>query len=217
MARLCLAAGLIVSTAAAGRAQQDAPEGAVRITKARQAAPVEQTSYFDGNNAASQDMTTFRPTSFHGQTEVVNGPVASESYVVESGDCDCHKCRKFRKTHHFDGDCPDGGKSCFGKHGSFYADKHGNGQGMVNYFACKFGYFIPTGNGGAGAPYFGHYARVYPQDVNHFDQRDGQLYGAQGYGAPIAVPLAPVVGHTYNYGWGVPSSRLTPVSNVAPR
>jgi len=31
------------------------------------------------------------------------------------------------------------------------------------------------------------------------------------------VPMAPVVNHTYNYGWGIPSSRLTPVSHpVAP-
>lgn len=81
------------------------------------------------------------------------------------------------------------------------------------YIRCKFGYFYPTGNGGTGVPPFGKYARVYPEDVNYFDGRDGQLYGAQGYGVPIGVPLAPVVGHTYNYGWGIPSSRLTPVSH----
>lgn len=80
------------------------------------------------------------------------------------------------------------------------------------YMRCKFGYFYPTGNGGTGIPLFGHYARVYPENVNYFDGRDGQVYGAEGYGTPIGVPLAPVVGHTYNYGWGVPSSRLTPVS-----
>jgi hypothetical protein len=88
-------------------------------------------------------------------------------------------------------------------------------QDMVNYFRCKFGYFIPTGAGGAGVPLAGHYSRVYPQDPYHFDQRDGQAWGAQGYGIPMAVPLAPVVGHTYNYGWGTPSSRLTPVSRPA--
>lgn len=88
-------------------------------------------------------------------------------------------------------------------------------QDMINYFHCKFGYFIPTGAGGAGVPFCGKYARVYPQDPYYFDQRDGQAWGAQGYGMPMAVPLAPVVGHTYNYGWGTPSSRLTPVSRPA--
>ena len=92
-----------------------------------------------------------------------------------------------------------------------------SGRDMLGYFHSKFGYFCPSGAGGAGAPFFGKYARVYPQDVNYFDGRDGQLYAAQGYGAPMAVPLAPVVGHTYNYGWGIPSSRLTPISHHAYR
>jgi hypothetical protein len=45
----------------------------------------------------------------------------------------------------------------------------------------------------------------------YFDPRDTELYSAQGYNLPVAVPLAPVVKHQYNYGWGVPSSRLTRV------
>jgi hypothetical protein len=92
----------------------------------------------------------------------------------------------------------------------------GKGSAMIEYFKCKFGCLFPTGCGGAGCPPFGKYARVYPQDPNYFDQRDGQVYGAAGYGMPIAVPLAPVVGHQYNYSWGTPSSRLTPVSRIAP-
>jgi hypothetical protein len=92
---------------------------------------------------------------------------------------------------------------------------NGNCRGLVDYLHCKFGYFIPTGAGGAGVSFCGKYARVYPDDPRYFDQRDGQLWAAQGYGLPMAVPLAPVVGHTYNYGWGIPSSRLTPVSNPA--
>ena len=78
---------------------------------------------------------------------------------------------------------------------------------------CKFGYFIPTGCGGAGCSPFGAYRMVYPVDPSYFDQRDGQVYAASGYGGPVAVPIAPVVEHTYNYGWGVPSSRLTPISH----
>lgn len=78
---------------------------------------------------------------------------------------------------------------------------------------CKFGYFVPTGCGGAGCPPLGHYSMVYPVNPYHFDQRDGQVYAASGYGGPVSVPLAPVVHHTYNYGWGIPSSRLTPISH----
>lgn len=53
---------------------------------------------------------------------------------------------------------------------------------------------------------------IYPADPGYADARDGQVYSAQGYGVPVSVPLAPNVKHTYNYGWGVPSSRLTPVA-----
>lgn len=97
---------------------------------------------------------------------------------------------------------------CDGYHGS-------KRDPMLEYFKCKFGFLIPTGCGGAGCPPFGKYARVYPQNPSYFDQRDGQVYGAAGYGVPISVPLAPVVGHQYNYSWGTPASRLTPVSRLA--
>ena len=84
------------------------------------------------------------------------------------------------------------------------------------YKKCKFGYFIPTGCGGGGCPPFGLYDVVYPVNPQHFDARDGKLYAAQGYGVPMAVPLAPNVRQGYNYGWGIPSSRLTKFSNPAP-
>ncbi len=86
-----------------------------------------------------------------------------------------------------------------------------------NWFRCKFGYFFPNGTCGKGSAIAGHYSMVYPVDPSYQDPRDCQVYAAQGYYGPVAVPLAPVVNHTYNYGWGVPSSRLTPVSHpVAP-
>ncbi len=40
------------------------------------------------------------------------------------------------------------------------------------------------------------------------DPRDTRIYSAQGYNVPVTVPLAPVC-RTYNYGWGIPSTRLT--------
>jgi hypothetical protein len=82
-----------------------------------------------------------------------------------------------------------------------------------NWFRCKFGYFFPSGTCGKGSAIAGHYSMVYPVNPDYQDPRDCQVYAAQGYNGPVAVPLAPVVNHTYNYGWGVPSSRLTPVSH----
>ena len=81
---------------------------------------------------------------------------------------------------------------------------------------CRYGYFIPTGCGGGGCQHFGTYNLLYAANPQYFDQRDGQLYSAQGYGVPMAVPLAPNVANTYNYGWGIPSSRITPISRIAP-
>ena len=78
------------------------------------------------------------------------------------------------------------------------------------------GRFLPNGCGGKGCPPFGHYQMVYPVNPDHFDTRDGQVHAAQGYGVPMAVPLAPVVRQQYNYSWGVPASRITHISNHAP-
>lgn len=123
-------------------------------------------------------------------------------------DCDCQ-----RGTGYSQGGCPSAYGGC--RQCNSGCCRNPNGQAMCDYFRCKFGYFIPTGAGGAGVPFAGKYARVYPQDPYYFDQRDGQVWGAQGYGIPIAVPLAPTVGHAYNYSWGTPSSRLTPISRPA--
>jgi hypothetical protein len=76
--------------------------------------------------------------------------------------------------------------------------------------------FCPSGSCGEGTPLFDKYQITYAAQPNYFDQRDGRLYSAQGYGVPMSVPLAPNVRHTYNYGWGMPSSRLTPVSRYIP-
>ncbi|MDX1968019.1 MAG: hypothetical protein SFV23_12665 [Planctomycetaceae bacterium] len=80
----------------------------------------------------------------------------------------------------------------------------------------KLAYFHPMGNGGEGVPPFGCYHLVYAVNPSYSDPRDSQLYAAQGWGIPMAVPLAPTVRHTMNYSNGIPSSRLTPISNVVP-
>ena len=59
---------------------------------------------------------------------------------------------------------------------------------------------------------FGCYKMIYAANPYYADPRDSRVYAAEGYGLPVTVPLAPNVEHTYNYGWGIPSSRLTPVS-----
>ena len=70
--------------------------------------------------------------------------------------------------------------------------------------------------GAHGGALAGTYGRVYALNPYYHDFRDGAVYAAQGYNAPIAVPLAPNVDYTMNYGWGIPSSRLTPISRVVP-
>lgn len=99
--------------------------------------------------------------------------------------------------------------------GHGYGCPPGHNYAFCDYLRCKFGYFCPTGGGGPGIPWVGHYSRVYPVNPYYADSRDGQVWAAQGYGVPVSVPLAPVVGHTYDYSWGVPSSRLTPISRPA--
>ena len=84
----------------------------------------------------------------------------------------------------------------------------------ARFTRCKLGYFCPDGGiDGKGVPPWGRYRMVYPVNPSYFDQRDGQVYAASGYGGPVSVPLAPNVNHTYNYGWGIPSSRLTPIAH----
>ena len=79
-----------------------------------------------------------------------------------------------------------------------------------------FGWLVPTGFCGQGAPPLGGYHMVYADEPKYFNEQDTQMYAAQGYGVPVTVPLAPNVHYSYNYGWGTPSSRLTPISTVAP-
>ncbi len=57
------------------------------------------------------------------------------------------------------------------------------------------------------------YRRCYcrPEPFARNDCRDQYINSQQGYGVPVTVPLAPVVCKQYNYGWGLPASRLTHV------
>jgi len=53
-----------------------------------------------------------------------------------------------------------------------------------------------------------------PTNALYCDFRDRQLYAAEGFGDPVTVPLAPVC-RSFNYGWGIPSSRLTASGSYA--
>lgn len=85
-------------------------------------------------------------------------------------------------------------------------------QKLANHL---FGWLIPSGCGGQGCPPFGKYHVTYADDPGYADPRDGQVYGAQGYGTHLNVPLAPNVRHSYNYSWGTPASRISPVGQYA--
>jgi hypothetical protein len=61
------------------------------------------------------------------------------------------------------------------------------------------------------------YTLTYPVNPWYYDVRDTRVYAAAGFGAPMTVPLAPTVQTQVNYSWGIPASRITPISRVAPQ
>lgn len=183
---LCLAAVSVVTTAGAADTidtQNDEPAGVVRLAE------------LDG--------------------QVVRGQCASDCCT---GDCDGSCCS--------DGSCGaccdcKGGK-CKPPHGHIRSWLKGqsslhrartrhNSHVFSAYMKSKFGYFCPTGNCGKGMPLWGKYHLVYAAQPGYTDERDGYTFAAPGYGTPVNVPLAPNVRHAYNYSWGIPSSRLTPI------
>lgn len=91
---------------------------------------------------------------------------------------------------------------------------------QMNYLArnqrlanCLFGWMVPSGC----APPVGCYKITYAdQPGARHPQDGGMVYGAQGYGTHVSVPLPPNVHYSYNYSWGTPASRLTPVGHYTP-
>lgn len=246
LTRFCLAGGLLLVATGSQTWAQDRV-GVVRIAAPRSTRPnstgVQQTSFADRiddlsdaaegvaesladatsriENRMAENRNAVRNVAFgrhHRDAEpVVECPpaVQDDGTVAHGENCHCKRCRECRKidrklVKQHNPPC-----NAYGNCGPWCTGH--SGHDMLCYFHSKFGFLCPSGNGGAGSPFCGSYSRVYPQDVGYFDGRDGQLYAAQGYGVPIAVPLAPTVGHTYNYSWGIPSSRLTPISHLAPR
>lgn len=118
----------------------------------------------------------------------------------------CSLCRKHSRCDHCNG------RGCNECGGDGQCNLHDKLDNCLARHRKRYGYFHPTGGGGHGLPWAGGYHMSYAVNPEHYDFRDGGVYAAPGYGIPMAVPLAPNVNHTYNYGWGIPSSRLTPVS-----
>ncbi len=82
-------------------------------------------------------------------------------------------------------------------------------ESLANWMFDRMGLYTPAVV--HTAP-IGTYNMIYPVNPDYIDPRDLRVYGAQGAGVPIVVPLAPTVRSGYNYGSGLPASRLTPIS-----
>ena len=80
---------------------------------------------------------------------------------------------------------------------------------LANWLYDRLGLYTPASV--HTAP-IGTYKMIYPVNPSYNDPRDARIYGAQGAGIPSVVPLAPSVRSSYNYGSGLPGSRLTPIS-----
>ena len=144
------------------------------------------------------------------------------SAPTANGCCGCGKCASYG-SHCGDPNCQNCGhcSSCGPKsklacwlsaQGSLHRARNARNAAMLHSYArCKFGYFCPSANCGAGAPLVSKYGMVYSLDPSYADPRDADRYAASETGLHMNVPLAPNVRHTMNYSWGLPSSRLTPI------
>ena len=201
---------LVLATAASARGDDLSSAGVTRITDSR------SSSTFVGPSG-SNIVAGFQSFKL--------SPVSSKTalYGGYRGDCvkSCGKCgdscgnSNGNSNGTCDGACGDSdgepeGRSCV-KH---FEKCHDH---LRKCLECKFGYFCHQGCCGKGCSRYGSYEMLYSAKPDYFDPRDGRLYSAQGFGMPVAVPLAPNVTNQYNYGWGIPSSRLTPISTIIPQ
>lgn len=95
-----------------------------------------------------------------------------------------------------------GNGSAYGNASGYANGGAGNGDcNQCNHNGCRSGRCL---FGGCYKPVEGYYN----------DPRDSEVYSAVGYGVPVTVPLPPAVRYQYQYGWGLPSTRLTRVGNT---
>ena len=209
----CLAAaavGLSISAATAGGPVASGPAAAARPEAAATVTLGDLGGETGNETPVVRGQSTELPGS-HVTDSVVMGDGWQGGVPCADGSCgsgDCQSCGDgsggHGRQHHVSGWLK--GQS------DLYRNRNRRNSGaMAGYLRAKFGYFCPTGNCGRGVPLYGKYNIHYAQNPGHVDGRDGELYQAPGYGTPVTVPLAPNVRHAYNYSWGVPSSRLTPL------
>ena len=74
-------------------------------------------------------------------------------------------------------------------------------------YSCRYGNSSGYGNGNGNGS-------VYSSQGYYYDSRDRRVYAAQGYNTPVTIPIPPITRVT-NYGWGIPSARLSPVGGYA--
>lgn len=148
------------------------------------------------------------------------GPCCQCGQCSPNGQCCCNGKGTFGACHQQNMNCLFAGSVSTGTGCPAHDFWHGQSLSFRNKNArlsnLLFGWMVPSGCCGQGCPPFGKYHVTYADQPDYADPRDGQLYGAQGYGMPMTVPLAPNVRQQYNYSWGVPASRLTPISNYNP-
>ena len=219
---------------AAGVVRIRSSAGVVRVSDYRRprngrADPASRTSHRDvyrvvyraqsPDEVLSNSRGNVRPVSFAEPCVSANSGCVSGGCVAgkcASGDCGCGNCGTSACRCGGSGGCGPGGCGVCG----CGCGKVGCGCGAGGSSVCGCGCGKVGCGCGAGGnqhrcrPFAGHgtYDIVYTTNSCYFDRRDGRVYSAQGWGMPMAVPLAPNVEHTYNYGWGMPSSRLTPIS-----
>ena len=104
-----------------------------------------------------------------------------------------------------------GGTSSYGWMNRWNCWRQDCAAGRANFghrVRCSMAWLRPLTYWDAGAQ-----VDIIALDPNYAHASDlNQGYAAQGYGGPVSIPQAPNVRSNYNYGWGLPSSRLTPTS-----
>jgi hypothetical protein len=195
--RACLAAAVCVTAGLPNATADDAP-GIVRMTDF-QPTQIQQTAFL--GEASTPDAAGCGALGC-GEGEGCQ-VVEDCSECCDSGGCDSGGCQS----------CPCG---CCGTDSgtAFSCILRMFGCSTARGCTCDYCEYCGKGTGhcNQGSPLFGHYQITYANQPSYADARDGQAWGARGYGMPITVPTAPVVRYSYNYSHGTPASRLTPLS-----
>lgn len=183
--------------AAPAMAGDKAPAGVFRISDGNRAAvrPALHTVPGEGSRYVPFGGPAIRPASWNsGAFQVVE----HHGGGCRCGECGC-KCTRFGGVCNCDRGC-----DCCKYRWRGQGDPAGGHSGHT-WCGCKLWHDYHWTDAG-------FYRIAYPLNPGFYDQRDGRIYAAQGYGIPMAVPLPANVKYACNRGWGVPSTRMSRVS-----